>query len=105
MTKLTKNESTFLKHFLDDNGCGARTCNDLMADNFSCQNVEDICEYQELNPQQVGAYIGSLMDKDIISKEERSGNETDLFWINDSFLEEIQENKQGQVEFQKLKFD
>ena len=103
MTELTKKESEFIKHFLDDNGCGARTPNELTADNFSCQNIEDLCEYQELSSQQVGAFIGSLIEKDIIHKEERNKNETDLFWINDSFLENLQKDEQGHTAFQNLK--
>ena len=101
---LTKNEEQFVKHFLADNGCGAFTVNDLSCDNFSCQTVEDLCEYQELNAQQVGAYLGSLIEKEVILKEPReSENLPDLFWITDDFLEALQKDNQGRTVFEKLK--
>jgi len=100
LTKLTKKEIKFLKYFLEDNGCGANTACELQMDNFSCQNVEDLSEYQELSPQAVGAYLGSLIQKNVIRKQE---GPLDLFFIDEAFLELLRLDGQGMTPFDKLK--
>ncbi len=97
---MTQKEERFIKEFLIDNGCGAGTVNELLEDNFSCQCVEDLKEAQGLNAQEIGGFISSLEKKDILWIEDRIGD-PDLFWVNDSFLEEISK-EQGDIEFSRL---
>lgn len=90
--ELTANEKTFVYAFLAYNDCGAQTPESLLRDNHSCQCMENLEElFPMLNSKQIGGYLSSLIQKEVISLEERDDNPferlPDLFWINDEFLE------------------
>jgi hypothetical protein len=90
---LTKKEENFLRSFLVNNGCAARTPSDLLEDNFSCQALEDIFEQNpDLNKHQISGLISSLIEKQIIWIEERN-TDCDLYWISEWYLEELKLNE------------
>jgi len=84
----TKGEQEFILKFLSNNECGATKSEELLQDNFSCQSLEDIHDIMsEYNKHQASGYLSSLENKGVIYIEERRGD-CDLYWINDSFLED-----------------
>jgi len=100
---LTEREQSFIKIFLSENGCGAQTPEELIDDNFSCQCGEDLEEiFGSLSRNQVGGFLSSLQEKQVIWKEERDGDfckssnratqmnfEPNLYWVNDSYIESL----------------
>lgn len=102
MKNLTKREQEFILKFLKANGCNASTSEDLLEDNFSCQCLEDLEDvFPELSKNQIGGFLSSLQEKNVLWLDERDGSicksksriammnfEPDLYWVNDSFLEE-----------------
>jgi hypothetical protein len=98
---LTEKESVFVQKFLDNNGCCANNPGDLLADNFSCQTIEDMEKFG-FTKHQVHGLISSLMEKEVIFIEKRDGAkantknyitfEPDLYWINDEYLESLPED-------------
>ena len=104
---LTKNEALFIKTFLSENGCGAKTPKDLLADNFSCQCIEDLRDtHTGLSNDQIGGYISSLIEKGVLWLEVRDGAvckypigtiqesifAPNLYWVDDCYLETLDEN-------------
>lgn len=87
--KLTELENELVnRHFKVANGnCGANTIEELLQDNHSCATVEDL-QGVTLTKKQVAGLIGSLSNKGVISIEERE-NDTDLYWLNDKYLETL----------------
>ena len=100
MKNLTNREQEFVLKFLGATGCGAESCEELLEDNFSCQCVEDLEDvFPELSKNQIGGFLASLQEKGVLQLDERDGPicksksammnfEPDLYWKNDSFLEE-----------------
>jgi len=110
-TELTANETTFLNAFLDYNDCGAETPASLLNDNHSCQCMEDLQElFPMLNKKQIGGYLSSLIQKEVVSLEERDDyfhqKFPDLFWVNDEFLQEMDQefNWEGCSRTENIKF-
>lgn len=100
---LTAKEASFIREFLRDNGCGAGTPNDLISDNFSCNCVEDLCDSQNLNAQEVGGLISALDKKCILWVEERD-RDCDLYWVADWWLEALATDGQGDRNWEELEF-
>jgi hypothetical protein len=96
--QLTEKESDFIQKFLANNGCCANTPEDLLADNFSCQTIEDMEDFG-YSKNQVAGLLSSLIKKQIIWVEDRDGTkanknnfmtfEPDLYWVNDNYLETL----------------
>lgn len=92
-TVLTEGEADFLINFLEENGCGAKTAGELLADNFSCQCIEDLRDTMKLSVKQVGGFLSSLQEKSVIYiEDERGSGLPDLYWVSDSFLEELKQD-------------
>ena len=87
MKKLTTREQDFIITFLKENDCNAKSTEDLLEDNHSCQCMLDL---RNINPSlsnnEIAGFVSSLIEKGVLSKEERS-DEVDLYWVTDSFLE------------------
>jgi hypothetical protein len=93
MINLTERETEFITKFLAMNGCGATDAESLLDDNFSCQCLEDLNESMDLTPNQIGGFLSSLQEKDVIWCEERPKREgPNRYWVNDSFLETLPED-------------
>lgn len=74
--------------FLKNNSCGAKNSRDLLRDNFSCKCIEDLREAMSKHTKnQIGGFLSSLQEKNVLVLEDRSG-ESDLYWVNDSWLKE-----------------
>ena len=99
---LTEREQEFIKHFLSENGCGAQTPEVLLGDNFSCQCVEDLRDTMNLTANQVGGFLASLQEKQVIWCEDERGDDIvitkngpkrvplpDLYWVDDNYLESL----------------
>jgi len=100
---LTEKETIFIKTYLQSNECGAKTPSDLLADNYSCQTIQDIREMfiGDFTPKQISGLLSALEQKGIIWVDERDGRnvpksrfaamnfEPDLFWVSETFLEEL----------------
>jgi hypothetical protein len=97
---LTKNEQVFIKVFLSENDCGAKTPEELLEDNFSCQCLEDLeGTFSGLSRNQIGGYLSSLQEKGVLMFEKRQGArandknmytfEPDLYWVEDSYIESL----------------
>jgi len=100
---LTEKETIFIKKFLEYNDCGAKTAEELLADNYSCQTIQDIRELfeEEFSPKQISGILSALEQKGIIWVDERDGREApksqrlawnfepDLFWVSEEFLSEL----------------
>ena len=97
---LTKNEQVFIKTFLSENGCGAKTPEELLEDNFSCQCLEDLeSTFSGLTRNQIGGYLSSLQEKGVLTFEKRQGArannknmytfEPDLYWVDESYIETL----------------
>jgi len=99
MKNLTKREQEFLLEFLKSNDCGARSSEDLLQDNYSCQCIEDLREIMPyLSTNQIGGFLSSLQEKGILYIEDDRGYDfnvltqkreklPNLYWIGDDFLE------------------
>ena len=108
--KLTENEMYFMIRFMTNNGCGATTPDSFLADNYSCQSMEDFNElFKDLTDQQIGGYLSSLEQKGCIYMDERIGEggkfvkkghnvifvEEDLptlWWLSEDYLEALDPN-------------
>lgn len=108
-TKLTEKENSFLMQFLEANDCGANTPNDLLLDNHSCHSMENLTDIMQETPQEIRGYISSLEEKGIMTIEDDrakgfpSGEKlADLYWVNDSFLEEMKERGLGDTPFNEI---
>lgn len=100
LPNLTEKESKFLTRFLSENGCGASTPGDLLEDNFSCQTVEDMVSWGYSKNEAAGL-ISSLEQKQVIFIEDEREDFSpsrgfvkapNLYWVNDWYLEELDEN-------------
>jgi len=101
MVNLTKNEKRFLTDYLENNGCGALTPQELLEDNFSCFSIqaaeEELTNY---TPNQIRGFLSSLIEKDVLWFEERDayrvldndGLQPSLYWVSDEFLKDLQPN-------------
>lgn len=101
--ELTANECAFMMSYLSSNGCGARTPDDLLSDNYSCQAFEDLVDmFPELSEPQIKGTLGSLINKQILWIEDDRGYEypfdikgrnnpklPDLYWVSEWYLEEL----------------
>jgi len=78
-------------HFIiAEEQCGRLKPEDLIWDNLSCAYVEDFERLTGFSKHQIAGLIGSLIEKGFMNLEERSAqNGRDLYWINDTYLEEI----------------
>ena len=96
--ELTANEKTFVYAFLAYNDCGAQTPESLLEGgeegrvNHNCQCMENLEElFPMLNSKQIGGYLSSLIQKEVIWVEERKDNPfqklPDLFWVSSEFVE------------------
>ena len=89
---LTKGEEKFIKTFLQNNDCGAKTPKHLLQDNFSCQSIESLNEiFEDLSSKQIAGFLSSLINKMVIYVEEREEDEglPDLYWVNENYLAEL----------------
>lgn len=100
---LTEGEISFIHKFLSSNTCGAETPEDLINDNHSCQCIEDLYEhFPNLTHNQVGGYLSSLQEKNVLVLEDRDGPicksknrvkqmqfEPDLYWVNEYYLKSL----------------
>jgi hypothetical protein len=106
MYNLTEKEQSFITEFLRNNGCGANTPQDLLADNFSCQSIEDLREVTGFTNHEIAGLISSLENKSVIWIEERDGAicksnsrvaqmnfEPDLYWVSEEYLESLPLNE------------
>jgi len=102
---LTEKEQKFMTEFLQSNGCGARTAGELLEDNYSCQALEDLREF-DFSAHQIAGLISSLEEKGCIWKEDRDGDictsknrfkqmtfEPDLWWVSEEYLESLPLNE------------
>lgn len=105
MKNLTKREKEFLLEFLKNNDCGAKSSEDLLEDNYSCQCIENLQDvYPELSKNQIGGFLSSLQEKGVLWIEDNRGTDyncitlkkeklADLYWVSDNFLEENRDLK------------
>jgi len=111
---LTVNEQRFIKGFMGENGCGAKTPGDLLNDNYSWQCIEDLrTNMKDLSNRQIAGYLSSLQDKGVLGVEVRDGKvfestckneedlkvlrdnfEADLYWVLEEYLTTIPSNLQ-----------
>jgi len=101
--QLTQKEEGFIKIFLSENGCGAQTPENLLADNFSCQCIEDLGDiFTGLSNNQIGGYLSSLQEKGVLMLEKRDGPkatnknrwtfEPDLYSAEEGYLQSLSSN-------------
>jgi len=83
--------------------CGAKTPEELIDDNFSCQCLEDLYSiFDYLNKHEITGLLSSLQTKGVINLEERSGPiyegtnkiesfnfEPDLYWCDTEYLKTL----------------
>ena len=105
MENLTEREQEFIKKYLMMNDCGAETASDLLADNYSCQTMEElICTFDDLSIKQISGFISSLQHKGVLYLDDNRGTDydvfnkkasklPDLYWVSDSFLEVLPQEK------------
>jgi len=99
---LTEKEASFIETFLSENGCGAKTPEELLDDNFSCQSLGDLSELYDLNKHEIAGLLSSLQNKGVLWLDDRDGPEytgsnrmkelsfePDLYWVSDEYLEEL----------------
>lgn len=88
---LTNNEQKFINAQLKNNGCGAETAESLLVDNYSCQSMKD---YREILPNlsdtQIGGYLSSLENKNVLYRDEDEWRGNTLWWVSDSYLESLE---------------
>jgi hypothetical protein len=103
MKTLTTKEAEFIRLFLDNNGCCARTASELLEDNFSCQCIDDLRELMtDKSNNEIGGLLASLQEKGVIWVDERDGAvcesknraeqmmfEPDLYWADEDFLKNL----------------
>lgn len=95
---LSEKELVTLKaHFaIANQGCGAKTVEDLLGDNYSWATHEDLVEATPYNKNQISGILGSLQRKGILGKEDKrketnlkTGRDTklpDLYWLPEEYL-------------------
>ena len=91
MEKFTEMEKKVLKaHFAEANhGCGAKTMQGLINDNYSYADVKDLSKRTGYTVNQVKGVVGSLCKKGAIYPEGEGEGDYDLFLIDLSFMEEF----------------
>lgn len=88
---LTNNEQKFINTHLKNNGCGAETAESLLADNYSCQSMEDYREIMtDLNDKQIGGYLSSLEEKGVIWRDDDNIGVPTLWWVSEAYLESLE---------------
>lgn len=103
LPNLTEKESIFLTKFLANNACCADTPSQLLGDNFSCQTTKDLINLG-YSKNEVAGFISSLESKNVLMIENDRGFEDDhivikgvkqkllpdLYWVTDSYLEQLE---------------
>ncbi len=102
MTKMTKNQSTFMRYFIEDNPCDAHCVNQIIQDNYCYLMIDDICEYQEMGIAETKEMVESLVEIDVLQVE---NIDMEMYKVTDKWLQEVQSSGQGNVPFEKLKLE
>ena len=90
---MTNLEINFMEHFLLNNGCGAKIATDLLEDNYSYQDMPELLErFPNMNHQQIGGVLSSLIQKNLINFETRD-DDTDLYFVSEKFLNHLPAEK------------